>query len=76
MRQSNRRGLGGARSCASQGSLRRTFGRSVADYIPFSEKLNERLAALALWLGVHAHDAGIILGLNAKESYNPLLDQD
>jgi hypothetical protein len=48
----------------------------VADYIPFSEKLNERLAALALWLGVHAHDAGIILGLNAKESYNPLLDQD
>ena len=74
MRRSNRRGLGGARSCASQGSLRRTFVRSVADYIPLSEKLNESLAALALRLGVHPHEAGFILGLIAKESYNPLLE--
>lgn len=51
------------------------FVRSGAGYIPFSEKLNEIFAALALRLGVHPHEAGVLLGLNAKESYNPLLEQ-
>ena len=51
------------------------FVRNVHDYIPFSNKLNQGLAVLAGWLTAHPHEAGIILAINNKTLYNPLLEQ-